>query len=107
MSYPFSNLSTVVLATDIPVLPVEELRAETTNVRAILSSGGEAAKTGCLIFLAKTFLFLYTTPTVLYDESWKLLLHVLSVPNINDKNGTFKEGAFTSTWWGFDKGKEE
>lgn len=29
MSYPFSNLSTVVLATDIPVLPVEELRAET------------------------------------------------------------------------------
>lgn len=26
MSYPFSNLSTVVLATDIPELPVEELR---------------------------------------------------------------------------------
>lgn len=25
MSYPFSNLSTVVLATDIPLLPVEEL----------------------------------------------------------------------------------
>lgn len=30
MSYPFSNLSTVVLATDMPVLPVEELRAETS-----------------------------------------------------------------------------
>lgn len=41
MSYPFSNLSTVVLATDIPVLPVEELRAESTSVTAILSSTTE------------------------------------------------------------------
>lgn len=44
MSYPFSNLSTVVLATDIPVLPVEELRAETTDVRR--GRMGGAAKTG-------------------------------------------------------------
>lgn len=72
MSYPFSNLSTVVLATDIPVLPVEELGAETTSVRAILSSKNRLSDT-----FVKDVLFLYSTPTVLYGEAWKLLLHAL------------------------------
>lgn len=38
MSYPFSNLSTVVLATDIPLLPVEELQVETTSGKSHFKS---------------------------------------------------------------------
>ena len=66
MSYPFSNLSTVVLATDIPVLPVEELRAETTNVRERgVGVGGQQKH--CLILLSGIFCF--STAHLLYSEA--------------------------------------
>lgn len=93
MSYPFSNLSTVVLATDIPVLPVEELRTETTS-----HFWSSKHRTGCLMLLSQTFCV--STAHLQYYEEQKWLRHVLHVRSINDKNGTLEEKALTSLWRG-------